>query len=475
VTPISTLSEWTDVLHLSTKWGFEHLRTAAITAIVPLASAVDKLVLGRTYGFEDWVPGAYTDLLKREDDLTLDEAKKMALEDVVAIAKGRREARTQRIKPDTAIDEIVQSLIPIAPPQVLPSGPTSEDAAPSAASASAVDVIPSPLSRADSASADDQAKISRWVDQMTTNSVRAVPQECLVKFMQEDRSRVPLVLDAMVERGFKQATQVMEARGALRLSTNLHYWNGTVDGQCYYDLYTMHNRDTTLELINSKQTEDACLRLVDHWRGLTDLDLTRGVDDLIATPAWKTMTHATTYLAYLHGPSYYLSSLGYQTQMPILCSSVFSGFWTILANLYRSTPCNHQIVLACCTKILLAEVGQYTSKLTVCKEMDGFYQVVEEMRNAAQEQTQDEHRELLPLLNVSTDVFRCPAKLTVTIARTSSDPGSGPPRDQGEHRRALLTTCMFHTTPLSSVYPKALDEKLMVDQAVRTLAPWPGR
>jgi hypothetical protein len=24
---------------------------------------------------------------------------------------------------------------------------------------------------------------------------------------------------------------------------------------------------------------------------------------------------------------------------------------------------------------------------------------------------------------------------------------------------------MFHTTPLSSVYPKALDEKLMVDQA----------
>jgi hypothetical protein len=428
MTPISTLSEWTDVLHLSTKWGFEHLRTAAITAILPLASAVDKLVLGRTYGFVDWVPGAYTDLLKRDDDLTLDEAKKMALEDVVAIAKGRREARTQRIKPDTVINEIVQSLIPIAPPQVLASGPTFEDSAPPAVSTPA---IPLQLPRADPASADDQTKISRWVDQMTTASVRAVPQECLVKFMQEDRSRVPLVLDAILGRGFKQVTQTMEARGNIRHPSHPQSWDATADGSRHDDLTKMHDRDPALGLINSKEIEDACLRLVDHWRALTDLDLSMSADDLIATPAWKMMTRATTYLAYLHGGSFRYQ--GWSQHTSILCPSVCSDFWTVLANLYRSTPCNHQITLARCTKILLAEFGQYTSKLAVCKEMDGFYQAVEEMRSAAQVQTQDEHRELILLLNVSFDVFLCPAKLTTTIARTSSDLGSGPRNDQDKH------------------------------------------
>jgi hypothetical protein len=265
---------------------------------------------------------------------------------------------------------------------------------------------------------------------MTTASVRAVPQECLVKFMQEDRSRVPLVLDAMVGRGFEQATQTMETRGTLRAPSYPSYWDATADGNRHDDLTNMHNRETTLGLINSKQTEDACLRLVDYWRALTDLDLTMSDDDLIATPAWKSMTRATTYLAYLHGGPYYIPSRGCQ-RISILHSSVFSAFWFALANLYRSTPWEHQLTLTRCTKILLAEVDQYTSKLAVCNEMDGFYQAVEEMRSAAQAQTQDEHCELISLLNVSVDVFPSLAKLT--IARTSSDPGFGPRNDQDEH------------------------------------------
>jgi hypothetical protein len=188
----------------------------------------------------------------------------------------------------------------------------------------------------------------------------------------------------------------------------------------------MHDRDSKLRLIKSQQAEDACLRLVDHWSSLADLDFNRCTDDLTATPPWKAMTHATTYLAYLHDG---VSSSSYS----IVNSSVYSDFWTVLTNLYRSTPCNHQVALTLCTKILLAEVGQYTSKLAVCGEMDGFYQAVEEMRTAAQAQAQDGNRELLPLLNVSVDVFPSPAKLTMSIARTSSDPGSGPPHDQDEH------------------------------------------
>jgi hypothetical protein len=396
VTPISTLSEWTDVLHLSTKWGFEHLRSAAITAILPLASAVDKLVLGRTYGFVDWVPGAYTDLLKREDDLTLDEAKKMALEDVVAIAKGRREARTQRIKPDADVDEIVKGLVSVTAPEVPASDTAAEDAA-LAISTPLVDVIPSEQSRADPTSADDKAKIVRWVDQMATASVRAVPRECLVKFMQEDQSRVPLVLDAIIGRGFKEAINTMEARGTLRCPyPNSHQWDKMADGERHDDLRKMHDRDPTLGLIISKHIEDACLRtIVEHWHPLMRLDLTMHIDDLIATAAWKSLTRAMTYLLFLRDQTYYLPSI--MRSIPILNPSVFSAFWVTLTTLYRSTHLNNQLALARWTDVLLKEFNSHASRLAVCKEMDGFYQSVEEMRSAAP----SEHQEFISVLNVS--------------------------------------------------------------------------
>jgi hypothetical protein len=393
VTPISTLSEWSDVLHLSTKWGFEHLRSAAITAILPLASAVDKLVLGRTYSFTDWVPGAYTDLLKREDDLTLDEAKKMALEDVVAIAKGRREARTQRIKPDADIDEIVKSLLPVTAPEVSASDIAAEDATP-AVSTPLVDAIPSEQSRADPTFAGDKSKIARWVNQMATATVRALPQECLVTFMQEDRSRVPLVLDAIIARGFKEATQTMEARGTLRHSSRPDLWDATADGNLRDDLRKMHDRDPSLGLVNSKQTEDACLRIiVEHWHPLMHLDLTRHVNDLIDTPAWKSLTSAMTYLAFLHDDAY-LSSGG--RLLPILTTSVYSGFWTTLTTLYRSTQLSNWLALARWTNLLLTKFSSHASRLVVCKEMDGFYQSVEEMQSAAA----SGHQELISVLNV---------------------------------------------------------------------------
>jgi hypothetical protein len=116
---------------------------------------------------------------------------------------------------------------------------------------------------------------------------------------------VPLVLDAILGRGLKQATQTMEARGNLRHPSYPQNWDATADGGRHDDLSKMHDRDPALGLISSKEIEDACLRLVNYWRTLTDLDLSMSAEDLIATPAWKSVTRATTYLAYLHGGSYY--------------------------------------------------------------------------------------------------------------------------------------------------------------------------
>jgi hypothetical protein len=337
VTPISTLSEWTDVLHLSTKWDFQHLRTAAITAIRPLASAVDKLVLGRAYGFTDWVPSAYTDLLARTDDLTVAEARRMDIEDVVAIAQGRREARTQSVRPMKEIEEIARTLS---------SGPT-EAAAPAQA----------PTTQDKEA---DRAKMSPWVGDLSSSFA----QESLVRFMQEDRRRVPLALDMILESGLEQTTRDVDD-------------HVITDGSYRFYLNLMHARDTSLQLVGSPEVEDACLRLVNHWQAfsLKHIDLTLSMHDLVNTSSWNSTVRAVQYLAYLCRPYSTESHLGC-----VVSPSIFSGFWDTLTALHREVPFEDQLTLALCMHTLMESVGRLAFSTYVRVENDTFYSVVEKMR-----------------------------------------------------------------------------------------------
>jgi hypothetical protein len=434
VTPISTLSEWTDVLQLSTKWGFEHLRTAAITAILPLASAMDKLVLGRTYGFVDWVSDAYTDLLKREDDLTLDEAKKMALEDVVAIAKGRREARTQRIKPDAAIEEIVQSILPVMNlERKALEDPNSHVDMVAPGPSTVAGPIPQ-QSYASSVPANDRAKIVRWVSQMQSPPPsRSAPGDCLVKFMQEDRIRVPVVLDTVLERGLKsfRAAKGVKVDSSSRYysrKTYLNTWSQCADGGRFLDLLNMSSQDPLLQLSTSHQAEAAALRLVDRWQLLAQIDFNIPTEEWIASEPWSSLRCATTYLAYLvDGPE---STPDYSSS--VVGSSVFLTFWTTLAALHRSTSPRYRLSLAEYTKSILSQVKEYVSKVEVSVEIDAFYLLLEEARDAAQPHINDQDHELVGVLNVSLRSLIVHKTLTMLITPV-------------HYRRQILATGMTAT------------------------------
>jgi hypothetical protein len=117
ISPITSLSQWGGILHLADKWGFADIRDAAATAIYPLASSVDKIVLGRQYKLDDWVSSGFVDLLQREDDLTLEEAKLLTLEDVVMIGKGRLRARqVSAVCSTPVIKVLVATLLPSGRP-----------------------------------------------------------------------------------------------------------------------------------------------------------------------------------------------------------------------------------------------------------------------------------------------------------------------------------------------------------------------
>ncbi|KZP25161.1 hypothetical protein FIBSPDRAFT_1009241, partial [Athelia psychrophila] len=88
---VSTVDEWSSILHLADKWSFESIRALAITQLVPIASPIDKIVLGRRYGVNAWLPGAYGTVCVRPTALTLDEGRRLGVDDVVRINAIRQE------------------------------------------------------------------------------------------------------------------------------------------------------------------------------------------------------------------------------------------------------------------------------------------------------------------------------------------------------------------------------------------------
>jgi len=70
-----TVSEWTSILRLATKWVFTSLRELAIQRLFGITSPVEKIVLAHTFTIPDWLPNAYADLCKREAPLTIDEGR----------------------------------------------------------------------------------------------------------------------------------------------------------------------------------------------------------------------------------------------------------------------------------------------------------------------------------------------------------------------------------------------------------------
>ncbi|KZP17916.1 hypothetical protein FIBSPDRAFT_659092, partial [Athelia psychrophila] len=84
-----TTAQWTSVLHLAAKWGFESIQLLAIDNLATTAIPVDKIVLGRRYGISDWLRGAYEAVCTRVDPLTVEEGMKLGVEDIVRISAAR--------------------------------------------------------------------------------------------------------------------------------------------------------------------------------------------------------------------------------------------------------------------------------------------------------------------------------------------------------------------------------------------------
>ncbi|KDQ53627.1 hypothetical protein JAAARDRAFT_86737, partial [Jaapia argillacea MUCL 33604] len=89
----TTADEWTSVLALATKWSFTTIRSLAIRELFPLASPIEKIVVGRQYNIPGWLQDAYVAVCERPEALTKKEGERLGLDEVIKISQLRQDVR----------------------------------------------------------------------------------------------------------------------------------------------------------------------------------------------------------------------------------------------------------------------------------------------------------------------------------------------------------------------------------------------
>ena len=105
----TTVEEWSAVLSLADRWAFHDIRELAIAQLAPIASDIEKIVLGRKYGINQWLGAAYLAVCVREQSLTKEEGKLMTVDDIVEISSIRQQSRTgahPRVAPSLSIEDV---------------------------------------------------------------------------------------------------------------------------------------------------------------------------------------------------------------------------------------------------------------------------------------------------------------------------------------------------------------------------------
>lgn len=91
-----TVDKWTAILDLAAEWDFKSIKNLAIKQLAPIASPVDKIVLGRKHGIDEWLADAYMQVCNRLEALTYEEGVRLGMADVITISAIRHECNLGR-------------------------------------------------------------------------------------------------------------------------------------------------------------------------------------------------------------------------------------------------------------------------------------------------------------------------------------------------------------------------------------------
>jgi hypothetical protein len=338
-------------------------------------SPVDKLVLARTYGFTEWISDAYVGLLEREDDLDEQDIVRMSPKDVAAVAKGRRQACKANAQSPAEILRVVQSVLSPADAPAISAPPAVPEPLVVQKKPKATVPTATPLSD------DAQTLVSRWLDQVTTlpKSGRA----CLISYMKQDHSRVPLVLDLVLQRAWQ--TFHAHIHEWLRDYSTYEYKPSGDDpniGKWNEHLQDLHDQCCNLGLYHTRGTISAGLRFVNEWRGFYQLDLCQSTDFILASVEWQVLIHQALFLG-----RFTIPSRRYTPPTNSVDASVHSTLWRAMTDFFTATPADSQRrnVVAQLLQAFLGKTRYCITRVECSWDTDNFYCVLE----GALQETQD--------------------------------------------------------------------------------------
>jgi hypothetical protein len=380
---VQTLTEWTDVLHLSTKWGFAAIRTTAIETILPLASPVDKIAISRAYNIDAWIDDAFVDILARESDLTLAEAQRIPLEDVVAIAQGRRMARaTASVKPRAELRSITAEITrrysePVQPAVAVESPPGLN--AQSKTASEPVDGSFTPDTAA-------LRRIKRWLDTYVSMSEKADRNTvvlCISTFLKEQPSYTVSFLELALLKGRPFFDKSPWSTGSFR------YSNSSYDGWIVELFLAILSRDRTMNMLDLLTT--VYLRLVNQWDGI--ISNTVHESQLVGK---LSMDDTAAWVKYFQ----YLTVCG-------LGGDIFKAFWVHMRRSLEELMDLYLYDASLAIDRVLAKMGVYTFWPDASMEMDDFYDLLCRTREDCKDSV------LASRIQVSSFI-RCPVLISLT-------------------------------------------------------------
>ncbi|VDC05118.1 unnamed protein product [Peniophora sp. CBMAI 1063] len=107
---LSTASEWSSVLRLSTLYTFSTLTTRAYRELSPLITPLERLILARQYDHEPWVDEALRGLILREEPLRAEEMRRMGYEDIAFVVAAREGVRGGAVDVEHASERVEEYL-----------------------------------------------------------------------------------------------------------------------------------------------------------------------------------------------------------------------------------------------------------------------------------------------------------------------------------------------------------------------------
>ncbi|KAF9816789.1 hypothetical protein IEO21_03869 [Rhodonia placenta] len=87
---LETTLEWNSVLELAVKWQFDDIQALVVARLTEHASSVDQILLARQYRLSDWFYDAHVKICSRYEPLTLEEGRRLGVDEVVIISDVRQ-------------------------------------------------------------------------------------------------------------------------------------------------------------------------------------------------------------------------------------------------------------------------------------------------------------------------------------------------------------------------------------------------